>query len=186
MVFRRALMVALLLAASSLIGAEPEMVLPVGMQMALVANVLKLDYNFDVSRLITIGIVYQQDYRDSVLAKDDVTAAASRLDLTVRCIEIEAGTQEALRHGVMTAAVDVIYVTPLRAVDVAEIAAIARTRSLRTFTGVPSYVEAGLGVGFGMRKNRPLLVINLAGTRAEGAAFSSQLLSLARIVGPQP
>lgn len=78
----------------------------------------------------------------------------------------------------------VVYVTPLRSVDVAEIARISRSRGLRTVTGVPEYVEEGIAVGIGERKARPLIIINLRGARAEGSDFSSQLLNLARIVGP--
>ena len=49
---------------------------------------------------------------------------------------------------------------------------------------MPEYVEEGIAVGIGLRNMRPLILINLEAARAEGAAFSSQLLSLARIVGP--
>ena len=49
---------------------------------------------------------------------------------------------------------------------------------------MPEYVEAGVSVGIGIRRDRPLIIVNLAQARAEGTAFSSQLLALARIVGP--
>lgn len=163
---------------------EPEMAVPVDVQLALFANVLKLDHNFDGTRALVIGIVYQEEYRPSVLVKDDVIAALHRMKPSMRAIALEIGSQDLLRQRIAAAAVDVIYVTPLRAVDVAEIARITRGRGVRTFTGVPAYVDAGLAVGIGMRKNRPLIIINLAGARAEGASFSSQLLTLARIVGP--
>ena len=57
-------------------------------------------------------------------------------------------------------------------------------RRFRTITGVPEYVDQGLAVGIGIRRDRPLIIVNLEQARAEGAAFSSQLLALARIVGP--
>ena len=51
-------------------------------------------------------------------------------------------------------------------------------------TGVPEYVDQGVAVGVGIRKDRPLIIVNLEQARAEGSVFSSQLLALARIVGP--
>lgn len=174
----------LILTAASIHGVEPEMVVPADVQVALFVNVLKLDRNFDVTRAITIAIVYQQEFRASALAKDEMAAALGRLKPPIRCVLIQARVQQELREQVTAVDADAIYVTPLRAVDVAEIAAISHQRHLRTFTGVPAYVDAGIAVGVGLRNNRPLLLINLCGAKAEGAAFTAQLLSLARIVGP--
>jgi hypothetical protein len=185
MTVRSALMIALLLAGTLAAAAgEPEMTVPVNVQLALFANVLKLDRNFDFSQGATIAIVFQQDYRASVLARDDVIAVVQHLKLSIRCVVVEVGTQELLRQAITDVSADAVYVTPLRAVDVAEIARIARSRDLRTFTGVPSYVDTGLAVGIALRNKRPVILINLTAARAEGSDFSSQLLSLARIVGP--
>ena len=48
--------------------------------------------------------------------------------------------------------------------------------------GVPVFVEDGLAVGIAMKGNRPLVVINLTASKAEGADFSSQLLHIAKII----
>lgn len=48
--------------------------------------------------------------------------------------------------------------------------------------GVPLYVEAGLSVAIDVRNDRPLIVINVAASRAEGSSFPAQLLQLARLV----
>jgi hypothetical protein len=174
-----------LLGTSGARGDEPEMAVPADVQFAVFVNVLKLDRNFDPSRGTTIAIVFQQEYRASVLAKDDAVSAVERLKLGMHTVALEVGSQQLLEQRVAEAVADVVYVTPLRAVDVGTIAVIARRRGLRTFTGVPAYVDLGVAVSIGTRKNRPLIIINLAGARAEGAAFSPQLLSLARIVGPR-
>jgi hypothetical protein len=184
MTIRASLMILVLLASASAFAGEPEMPVPVDVQIALFANVLKLDRNFDFSNGATLAIVYQRDYQASVIAKDHVIAAVQRLKLPIGCVILEVGNQELLRRAMTDVSADAIYVTPLRAVDVAAIAVIARARDIRTFTGVPSYVETGLAVGIGLRNNRPVILVNLAAARAEGSDFSSQLLSLARIVGP--
>ena len=157
---------------------------PVEVQLVLFTKIWRLDRNFDSAGVVTVVIVYQAGYRDSVLVKDDFVATVGRLKLPIRCIPLEVGSGELLRKGLSEIRAAVVYVTPLRSVDVAEIARISRGRGLRTITGVPEYVEEGIAVGIGERKDRPLIIINLQGARAEGSDFSSQLLSLARIVGP--
>jgi len=160
------------------------MPVPADVQAALFRNIWKLDRNFDSTTGIKLAIVYQQSYFDSVTAKDEFLAAIGRQGLHITVVLVEAGTQQLLSNGLRGADVDVVYITPLRALDVSEIGRISRFRRIRTITGVPEYVEAGLAVGIGLRRDRPLIIVNLEQARAEGSAFSSQLLALARIVGP--
>jgi len=160
--------------------------MPIGVdvQIALFVNVWKLDRNLESNKPVTLAIVYQESFYDSVSAKDDLLAAIARQKLRIIAIPVEAGSQELLRKHLAETQADVVYVTPLRAIDVAEIGRISRYRRFRTITGVPEYVDAGLAVGIGIRRNRPLIFVNLEQSRAEGSDFSSQLLALARIVGP--
>ena len=78
--------------------------------------------------------------------------------------------------------IDVFYVAPLRAIEVRKIAEISRLNGIKTITGVPEYVSDGLGVGIGLLKQRPLIIINLKAARAEGSEFRSQLLKLSRVI----
>jgi hypothetical protein len=160
------------------------MPIPVDVQIALFVNVWKLDRNFDHGKPVTLAVLYQQNYSESVSAKDDLVAAIGRQKLRIVAIPIEAGTQELMENRLRETPADVVYVTPLRAVNIDAIWKISRYRRLRTVTGVPEYIDAGLAVGIGIRRNRPLIIVNLAQSRAEGSSFSSQLLALARIVGP--
>lgn len=162
----------------------PAMVVPCDVQLGLFVNIWKLDRAFHPAGTVTMAVVYQQNFNASVFARDDIVAAALKSSTPIRCVAVEAGSQELLRKRMSDIQADVVYVAPLRAVDVAEITTISRRRGLRTMTGVPEYAEAGLAVAIGTRKNRPLIIINLEGARAEGSDFSSQLLNLARIVGP--
>ena len=167
------------------VSVSVSMPVPAEVQAVLFKNIWKLDRNFDCTRGVKLAIVYQEKYDDSVAAKDEFLASIDRLGPHTTVVLVEAGTQELLSNGLHGNSLDMVYVTPLRAVDVSEIGRISRYERFRTITGVPEYVEeAGLAVGIGVRKDRPLIIINLEQARAEGAVFSSQLLSLARIVGP--
>jgi hypothetical protein len=157
---------------------------PAATQMAIFQNVWKLDRNFNHNGITTLVVLYQKDHRASLAVKDEIYAAVQAANTNVRFEAVEVGTPELLRQAMADTGADVVYVAPLRAVDVAEIARISRRRRIRTITGVPEYVDAGIAVGIGIRQNRPLIIVNLQGARAEGCDFEAQLLRLARIVGP--
>jgi hypothetical protein len=165
-------------------SASASMVVPVDVQMDLFANIAKLDRNADPAKGVTLAIVYQRGYPESVSTKESVLAAVRKQNPRMVCVLLEADNPEILRRMLANTEANVLYIAPLRAVEVSEIAQISRSRGIRTITGVPEYVKAGIAVGIGLQKQRPLIIINLEAARAEGAAFSSQLLSLARIVGP--
>ena len=178
--FAIALAIALLPAAP----AWASMPVPVDVQTELFVNIGKHDRNFDPRRGIVLGIVYQDDFPESVAAKNAVIEAAKSRSLPVTCVPLEVGSQQLLRKRLTETNANIVYVAPLRAVDVGDIGRITRQRDIRSVTGIPEYVDLGIAVGIGLRNRRPLIIINLEAARAEGAAFSSQLLSLARIVGP--
>jgi hypothetical protein len=78
--------------------------------------------------------------------------------------------------------VRVLYVSPLRAVHLEDVALVSRAAQITTVTGVPRYVETGLAIGVDLKGERPQIVVNLAASRAEGADLTAHLLKLARVV----
>jgi hypothetical protein len=47
-------------------------------------------------------------------------------------------------------------------------------------------VDEGIAIGLDLKAERPEIVVNLEGARAEGADFTAQLLKLARLVQGGP
>jgi hypothetical protein len=78
--------------------------------------------------------------------------------------------------------VDLLYIAPLRAVDVGDITRVTQDRHVLTFTGVPDYVSEGVSVGIGTKAGKPQILINIDSARREDADFNSQLLRIARVV----
>jgi len=78
--------------------------------------------------------------------------------------------------------VDVVYLTPLRAKDIGSITRVTRELHISTMTGVEEYVREGVAVGLGVWQEKPRVLVNLDASKAEGADFSSRLLSLAQLV----
>jgi hypothetical protein len=168
-------------------GAGAQVVpLPADLQAKLILNVLSFDHNLAerAGSEVLIGILVQRHFRASRDAGEELHAALAALPRTaprVRVVVLDAESAEVAdlleRHQV-----EVLYVTPLRALAVEEVATAARALQVRTITGVPDYVRRGIGAGLGLRDRRPEVLINLPAARAEGAEYSSQLLALARLV----
>lgn len=174
-------MMATLLVGGSLRAGEP--LVPASVQLAVFAKVWTLDRNFPEGGDVRMTLLYQGHYRDSVAMRDEIALAAPAVP-GLLCTFIDLDTDESsLDRLLKPADVQVIYVAPLRGFDVARITRLARSRHLRTVTGVPEYVSQGVALGLMVRKDRPLILVNLDAARAEGSEFSSQLLKLTRIVG---
>jgi len=169
---------------------EQAMALPIDIQLAMFDKILTYDRAFrtHVGDEVVVGILFQERYRASLLAKTSVLDAVERDGRTtigrvpVRFIVIELTEGDALEQAVSEHAVDVMYVTPLRAYDLAAISRFGNTHNIITLTGVPEYVTAGIAIGVGLRGDKPEILVNLDVCEAAGIELSSQLLRLARVL----
>ncbi|MDX1546152.1 MAG: YfiR family protein [Rhodothermales bacterium] len=186
----KALLVHILLALAVLgggtAGPDPRMPLLVRDQVPLFLKILSYDKNLAArGDAVVLGVLYQERFRGSMLVKDDVLAAAARFDAVggrpVRAVPIPIDGTRDLEAALAEQGVNVIYVTPLRAYDVAAIARAAQARQALTLTGVPAYLGAGLAVSLDVKAGKPQILINLPASEAEGADFHSQLLRVAAV-----
>jgi hypothetical protein len=161
---------------------------PIATQLTLFQKILTFENGLQdrVAHDLNVGILYQDRFRASRQAKDDlvrilVNPPPTKVrGATIRPIEIDLADPDALRK---IATVHVLYVAPLRAQSLAEVAQACRSNGVVSITGVADYVASGLSVGLGLRDNKPEILINKQAAEAEGAEFSAQLLRLARLVG---
>ena len=168
-----------------------EMDAPAEVQIPLLYKILTFDRRLGERAPgddIVIAVVFQGGYRASILARDQAVDAIKRMGAStisghpVHWVTIRLDDAEALRISLTRVRVDVIYVTPLRGIELALITTAARAGGLTTFTGVPLYVELGLALGVGIARERPQILVNLVAARAEGSDFTSQLLRVSKVV----
>lgn len=168
-----------------------EMDVPVDVQIPLLYKILTFDRNLGARMVgdgIVIAIIYQEGFRASVTARDQVLEAVRRIGESsisgqpVHWVSLELTEVADLEAAFAKNRVDVIYVAPLRSVGLDRIATAARGKQVTSFTGVPEFVDRGIAVGVGLQRERAQIIVNLSAARAEGAEFGSQLLNLARIV----
>ncbi|MCP4633665.1 MAG: YfiR family protein [candidate division Zixibacteria bacterium] len=167
-----------------------EMAVPVDIQFRLFLKIIACDRDLE-SRFgdeIKIGIVYQSKFRASLDVKNrliEVMQESPIKDIEgipINYIPIDLGGVSTLASSISNAGVDILYITPLRALDVKQISDISRENRITTLTGIPEYVKDGLAVGISSKGEKPLIIINLEAAKTEGAKFSSQLLKLAEII----
>ena len=167
-----------------------EIAVPVDVQATLLLKTLTFDRNLKarVGQELVIGVLYQRMFKTSNNIKDDWLRAISEakvptmIGLPYRSVAIDAHNDDQLLAELVAQGVDVLYLTPLRAVDLKGITGICRDRQILTLTGVPEYVDSGIAVGIGIKGERPQIIINLNAARTAGADFSSQLLKLAKVL----
>jgi hypothetical protein len=168
-----------------------EMEVPLALQMPIMMKVIGFDRRLRTRAPseVVVAVIFQSGNRESAVARDEAVrilrelavspTAVAGLPLRVVEVDLDAETlADAFREHKFTHA----YVTPLRAVDVKLIAAVARSAHVTTMTGVTHYVTRGLAIGVALRGGRPRILVNLEASRLEGADLSSELLNLVEIV----
>jgi hypothetical protein len=177
---------ALLLSAQSLHAQGMDV--PASVQIPLLYKILTFDRNFASREQdeLVIGILYQEGFRSSVVARQEVEDAMRGAGTVgtrkVRAVAIEQGSTPDLAAALREGGITVLYLTPLRGVSLTPILRAARSVRVMTFTGVPPYVERGVAVGIGLQQERALILVNLTAAKAEGSDYNAQLLRVAKVV----
>lgn len=168
--------------------AAQEATVPVGLQIPLFLKVVSFDRQL-ASRMneeLVVAVAYQGGNRESVRAMEDAVRAIRSArgvpgmpELRIESIDLDRAS---LVAELARRQVTILYVAPLRAVDIAIIADAARAARVTTFTGTPRYLSDGLAVSVRYQGERPKLLINVDAARLEGAEFSAELLKLAQVM----
>lgn len=183
------LVLAMLVGAAAVPGVASAqgMDVPVTLQLPLFLKVMTFDRNLEkrAGDKLVLAVAYQSENRASARAKDEAMRALSGVTkvgtLELQVVQIDLDRQN-LQTELTEQDVAFVYVTPLRAVDLADVISAARSTGASTITGVTDYVEGGLSVGVRLQADRPRLIINLEASKLEGADYKAELLKLAQLI----
>lgn len=164
------------------------MPIPLGTQFQLFLKILLFNRTAVVKDQLVILIVYQKNFRVSLntlneiksLNRDNLIGDFNGKPVRLESVSIE--NELDLETYLLHNKPDVIYIPPLRAIDIKMLAKIATEIKVLTLTGVPDYVKFGVTIGVDIKGEKPEIMINLRSAKESGADFSSQLLKLSRIV----
>lgn len=157
------------------------------LQFTLLVKALTFDRNLRtrVGSELVIGVVYQSGFKASRQVKDEFLAAAKASPIRtvdgtpIGVVPLELQDRASLVAEITKRQVDILYIAPLRAVDVGQLTGSQLPLSM---TGVPEYVRSGAAIGVDIKAGKPSILVNLPASRAAGADFSSQLLKLAQVL----
>ena len=158
-------------------------------QYTLLLKILTYDKKFLIKATdkVIIGIVFQNSYRLSVDAKETLVDIIDESGLKVEnrivnYILMDLSGSGRLEYFVKNNSPDVLFVLPVRGINIGTITAVSQKYKIMTFTGVSAFMDDGISVCVNMDGEKPVIIINRNSARSESVDFSSQLLKVARII----
>jgi hypothetical protein len=168
-----------------------EMPVPANIQVPLILKILTFDRNFShkITSSLCIGIVYDPLNPVSHQAKTEIAQTLEQYttktirQLPIKYVSLEYSGEQPLDEIASVNDINVFYIMPGTAEYLPALLRVSQAHQITTVTGVPDYVEQGVAVGIGVKKNRkPGILINLPASKSQGNAFEANLLRLAVVV----
>jgi len=162
-------MIAAILALAVCVGTPPllkaqDMEVPVTLHIPLFFKVMSFDRAFPArtGRSLVIAVVYQRGNRASIEARDEALRAIAKTPRGSDGVERHGIAvdldSESLAARLIRESADVVYITPLRSIDIHTIVTAAEAAGASTWTGVVSYMGQGVSVGVRLEGDRRLLL----------------------------
>ena len=158
------------------------MALPAKLQVALFYKIFSYDRRLKASpkEELLLGVFFVPGNNISEAGKDEILDEFGKLsDNTIankRITVQELSSLESIKG------LDIVYVTRGNERLIDDIVATCNEHKVLGIAGGEEYAQKGLAVSLGIESGKPVIIINQNGAKACGANFSSQLLSLARII----
>jgi len=165
---------------------------PVDVQASLFSRIVQFDRSFDARSAdgLVVAILFQENLPASVNTKDEFSKALQAsgfLDakgLPPRIVEVQPG--EGLGPALESAGVDLLYMAPVRGIDLGEVSLETRRLGILSCSSVTDSAQQGLSVELDFRESRPRILVNLPAAEAESADFRPGLLKMAEIIWMSP
>lgn len=163
---------------------------PIDIQVDLLPKILSLNKSFnlnDSNSVIKVGILFNSSLRSSMTVKNKIIDQVEGSEFKVKnakavLVPIDVSKITNIEQYFIENAIKVLYLTPIRGLDITEITKLCRKNQIITFTGVPNFInENDISVGFELENNKLQITINLESAKAEGANFSSRLLNVSQV-----
>ncbi|HNJ73326.1 MAG TPA: YfiR family protein, partial [bacterium] len=162
---------------------------PADIQMRLMVKILayERDHRFDSDNFTNVVVLYHSKVSGSVAAKDAVINAHTQSPLKVnraiiRFIPIDISTVGDIGEELHRQGARVVYLTPMRGVNIGAIINACRAQSILSVSGVYDFAQFGATISFDLLDNKPKFIINTTSAKLEQVVFSSDLLKLATVI----
>jgi len=162
---------------------------PLAVQLKLIPKVLSLDKNF-ISRKedqFNLAVLYSSLQRNSSKTKNEFNDAIKKKNMFVKTTKInisfiDIAKTPNIEKYLNDNKIDVVYITPLRGVDINSIAKTCKNEKALTVTGVLEFMQNEISVSFDIKDKKLQIIINNTAAKLEGTNFSSRLLRIAKVI----
>jgi hypothetical protein len=170
--------------------APPPTGLPVERQVLILTRALAYDENLAqrAGDEFVVAVLSRAATAGADPTADAATKAFKNLGgvkihgLPVRAVRVPYINGTTLAAAVDREGIDALYLCPGVDGDVAAVLEVSRRRKVITMASKEEQVNKGVALGVFNVDNKPTIFVNLAGSKAEGAAFTSDLLRLAKVI----
>jgi hypothetical protein len=164
--------------------------IPPDRQVPILARALAYDENLRTRAgdELVVAILAKAGSRPSEQAADAVSKAFAGLagikvqGLPMRSTRVLYSNAGALSSAIQNQGIDVVYVCPGLDGELAAILEVTKQHHVLSMGAREEYINKGASLGVFFISSKPTICVNLAASKAEGAAFGSDLLRLAKVI----
>jgi hypothetical protein len=159
-------------------------------QAVILARALAYDDNLRnrAGDSLVVAVVFKPGQPGSEAAADAMLRAFKAIEgvkvreLPMRTLKLPYGGKDPLHGTISSQGVDALYLCAGLEADQAAIKDVSHRDHVLTIASREESLESGFSLGVFMVDGKTTITINLPASKEEGAAFSSELLRLARVI----
>ena len=163
---------------------------PIDVQLKVIPKIISLNKSFSFEsneNALNIAVLYSSQQRNSKQVYQDIEKNLNSGGLVVKgnltnVLFLDISSNNNLENFLRENKINVLYITPLRGLDVSKITSICKTASVLSISGVVEYIESDVSVILDIDDNKLKILINQKSAKSEGVDFSSRLLRIAKII----
>lgn len=162
---------------------------PIHLQMRIIPKILSLEKNLAQSteKYFNISVLYSKEQRNSAQVFESFTKSVNELGIAIKdkeatVIPFDISSKGSFRSFVKDNRIKLLYITPIRGIDITEITKICKEEGVLTITGVVEYSINRVSVVLSLEDNKLQIMISQKSSKEEGADFSARLLRIAKLI----
>jgi hypothetical protein len=171
-------------------GARAHADIPPDRQALILTRALSYDDNLKsrAGDSVVVAVLYKSGNPASESMADVTLRAFKALEgikvqnLPFHAVKLAFGNKDALHSAISSQGIDALYVCAGLDGDAAGIRDVSHHDHVLTIGSREDFVDHGMSLGVFTVDGKPTITVNLAASREEGAAFSSELLRLAHVI----
>jgi hypothetical protein len=164
--------------------------IPPDRQALILTRALSYDDNLRsrAGDAVVVAVLFKSGNQASESTADTTTRAFKALEgmkvqnLPFKVVKLAYTGKDPLQSAIVAQGIDALYVSTGLDGDLASIRDVSRRDHVLTIGAREDFIERGMSLGVFTVDAKPTITVNLAASREEGAAFSSELLRLAHVI----